>query len=303
MVDPGSTVLVVGGAGLVEALAEHGLRADRVEPRTSRPPSSRGSVPTSAGRCWPKAPTRWPPESRGSRPTSTSPCRRRGGRAPGNGTLVAALATTSGREPIVTGKPERPLFDEAVARTAATRPLVVGDRLDTDIEGAVNAGLDSLLVLTGVTTALDAVLAPPQAPTDLPRPRPAGAARARRDRRAARAELWRVRPLGRRWSRRRGCSWCRLPGPTGDRPRATTRSTRLTAACAAAWAYEGELDGVDGLPRAACPEADADGASAERAQQHQVAERGLDAEPPGSERRGRVQLAGDQRQEVVAGEA
>jgi glycerol-1-phosphatase len=47
-----------------------------------------------------------------------------------------------------------------VARTGARHPLVVGDRLDTDIEGAVRGGADSMLVLTGVTSPRDAVLAP-----------------------------------------------------------------------------------------------------------------------------------------------
>jgi hypothetical protein len=54
---------------------------------------------------------------------------------------------------LVAGKPETPLHAEAVRRTGAQHPLVVGDRLDTDIEGAVRAGADSLLVLTGVTDA------------------------------------------------------------------------------------------------------------------------------------------------------
>lgn len=75
-----------------------------------------------------------------------------GGIAPGNGTLVAAVAAAGGRSPdVVAGKPFRPLFDETVLRTGAQRPLVVGDRLDTDIEGAVTCGADSLLVMTGVT--------------------------------------------------------------------------------------------------------------------------------------------------------
>ena len=66
------------------------------------------------------------------------------------------------------GKPEPPLHAETVARTGAKRPLVVGDRLDTDIEGAVRVGADSMLVLTGVTRPADAVLAPPhQRPTYL----------------------------------------------------------------------------------------------------------------------------------------
>jgi hypothetical protein len=53
--------------------------------------------------------------------------------------------------PEVAGKPERPLLDETVRRVGGQRPLMVGDRLDTDIEGARNAGYDSLLVMTGVT--------------------------------------------------------------------------------------------------------------------------------------------------------
>ena len=49
------------------------------------------------------------------------------------------------------GKPERPLLDETMRRVGGRRPLMVGDRLDTDIDGAVNAGVDSLLVMTGVS--------------------------------------------------------------------------------------------------------------------------------------------------------
>jgi glycerol-1-phosphatase len=80
------------------------------------------------------------------------------------------IATATGQEPLVAGKPEPPLHAESVARTGARHPLVVGDRLDTDIEGAVRVGADSLLVLTGVTRPLDAVLAPPhQRPSYLAR--------------------------------------------------------------------------------------------------------------------------------------
>lgn len=73
------------------------------------------------------------------------------GVAPGHGVLVETLRRFTGVEPVVAGKPQRPLFDETVRRFGAERPLMVGDRLDTDIEGARNAGFDSLLVLTGVT--------------------------------------------------------------------------------------------------------------------------------------------------------
>jgi len=76
--------------------------------------------------------------------------------------------TATGQQPVIAGKPEPPLHAESVARTGAQRPLIVGDRLDTDIEGAVRVGADSLLVLTGVSQPVDAVLAPPhQRPTYL----------------------------------------------------------------------------------------------------------------------------------------
>lgn len=74
------------------------------------------------------------------------------GIAPGNGTLVAAVAAATGRQPLVAGKPEAPLFHAAAKRLAADRPLVVGDRLDTDILGGNNAGFATVAVLTGVDT-------------------------------------------------------------------------------------------------------------------------------------------------------
>lgn len=76
------------------------------------------------------------------------------GIAPGNGTLVAAVATATGRQPDVAGKPFPPLLLRAAEQTRGLLPLVVGDRLDTDIEGAGNAEMASLLVLSGVTGAL-----------------------------------------------------------------------------------------------------------------------------------------------------
>ena len=81
------------------------------------------------------------------------------GLLPGNGSLVAALRTATGAEPQVAGKPAPTLLNDAVSRGDFRKPLVIGDRLDTDIEGANAAGLPSLMVLTGVSTALDAVYA------------------------------------------------------------------------------------------------------------------------------------------------
>jgi glycerol-1-phosphatase len=74
---------------------------------------------------------------------------------PGAGALLAAVVATTGVEPVVAGKPHAPLFETACRRAGTPRPLVIGDRLDTDIAGAARLGLDSLLVLTGVSTAGD----------------------------------------------------------------------------------------------------------------------------------------------------
>jgi glycerol 3-phosphatase-2 len=85
------------------------------------------------------------------------------GPLPGNGSLVAVLRTALDRDPdVVVGKPQPALFTTAAALSHADRPLVVGDRLDTDIEGAVRAGMDSLLVLTGVSGPADLLSAPPE---------------------------------------------------------------------------------------------------------------------------------------------
>jgi ribonucleotide monophosphatase NagD (HAD superfamily) len=82
------------------------------------------------------------------------------GTAPGNGSLLQVIEHATGTVPVVAGKPEPPLHRESVIRTGAKHPLVIGDRLDTDIEAAFNTGTDSLLVLTGVDNPKTATLAP-----------------------------------------------------------------------------------------------------------------------------------------------
>jgi glycerol 3-phosphatase-2 len=163
----GAAVLVVGGTGLRIALRERGLRpvtvaADRpaavvqgYSPDISYSLLAEGALAVQAG-AWFVA----------SNADSTIPTVR--GRQPGNGALSQVIVAATGQQPVIAGKPEPPLHAESVDRTGAQRPLVVGDRLDTDIEGAVRVGADSLLVLTGVSRPLDAVLAPPhQRPTYL----------------------------------------------------------------------------------------------------------------------------------------
>jgi glycerol-1-phosphatase len=158
---PGAPVLVVGGIGLRIALRERGLRpvstaAERPAavvqgygPGIDYPMLAEAGLAVRAG-AWYVA----------ANVDATLPTAR--GIQPGNGSLVQVIVTATGQQPVVAGKPEPPLHSEAVTRTGARRPLVVGDRLDTDIEGAVRVGADSLLVLTGVTRPADVVLAPPR---------------------------------------------------------------------------------------------------------------------------------------------
>lgn len=164
---PGARVLVVGGNGLRIALRERGLRpvsafAERpaavvqgFSPDLSYALLAEGALAVTAGALFVAA-----------NADVTLPTAR--GTEMGNGSLVQAIAAATGQSPVVAGKPEPPLHAEAVDRTGARRPLVIGDRLDTDIEGAVRAGADSLLVLTGVSRPADVLLAPPrQRPTYL----------------------------------------------------------------------------------------------------------------------------------------
>jgi HAD superfamily hydrolase (TIGR01450 family) len=163
----GSPVLVIGGTGLRMALRERGLRpvstaADKPRavvqgfaPDVSYSTLAEGGLAVRAGALFVA-----------SNADLTIPGRH--GIAPGNGSLIQVIATATGVRPLVAGKPEPPLHHESVLRTGAERPLVVGDRLDTDIEGAQRVGADSLLVLTGVTGPAEAILAPPaQRPTYL----------------------------------------------------------------------------------------------------------------------------------------
>ena len=78
---------------------------------------------------------------------------------PGTGALLAAIEAASGREAAIVGKPEPQLFLTALERLGAGRTLVVGDRIDSDIEAAKRAGLDAALVLTGEATADEAAAA------------------------------------------------------------------------------------------------------------------------------------------------
>ncbi|MFE9806677.1 HAD hydrolase-like protein [Streptomyces sp. NPDC005548] len=161
-VPAGSRVLVIGGEGLRVALGERGLE----------PVDSADDEPVAVAQgyggpdlVWSRFAEACFAIARGvpwfaSNTDLTIPSAR--GIAPGNGAAVEVVRIATGAEPQVAGKPLPPMHRETILRTGAKRPLVVGDRLDTDIEGAFNGEVDSLLVLTGVTDGAQLLAAPPQ---------------------------------------------------------------------------------------------------------------------------------------------
>jgi glycerol 3-phosphatase-2 len=156
----GSAVLLVGGEGLRTPLEERGLRCvnsldddpsavvQGFHPDVGWRQLSEAAFAIQTGLPW-----------FASNTDLTIPTPR--GIAPGNGSLVQTIRNATGATPVVAGKPERALFDETIERVGGARPLMVGDRLDTDIDGAINAGADSLAVLTGVSTLQQIVDAAP----------------------------------------------------------------------------------------------------------------------------------------------
>lgn len=161
---PGSTVLVVGGEGLVSEVEKSGFTVTRSSEDSPAAvvqgfapevgwmqlaeaayalalPEEEGGIP------WIATNTDWTiPQARGI--------------APGNGTLVSAVHTAVGRLATVAGKPEVPIFEEAMVRFDAKSALFLGDRLDTDILGANRAGIPSALVLTGIDRPKHVLAAP-----------------------------------------------------------------------------------------------------------------------------------------------
>jgi HAD superfamily hydrolase (TIGR01450 family) len=157
----GATVLAVGGPGVAQALTDRGFAV--VRDRSSTP----AAVMQGFGRdlTWQHLAEAayalaggipWIATNRDlTVPTPDGP-------APGNGSFVRLLAAVVGREPdAVAGKPESTLALESIERVGATAPVMVGDRLDTDIEAGHRAGIPALLVLTGVTDARTLLTAAP----------------------------------------------------------------------------------------------------------------------------------------------
>ncbi|MGZ4510050.1 MAG: HAD hydrolase-like protein [Mycobacterium sp.] len=160
LIPAGSPVLIVGTEALANEVAAVGLRPVR---RSDDDPAAvvqglstticwndlaEAALAIRAGALWVAANI-----------DPTLPTER--GLLPGNGSMVAALRAATGAEPRVAGKPAPQLLTDAVGRGDFDAPLVIGDRLDTDIEGANAVELPSLMVLTGVNNARDAVFAKP----------------------------------------------------------------------------------------------------------------------------------------------
>jgi HAD superfamily hydrolase (TIGR01450 family) len=164
----GARVLVVGGAGIDDELRRHGYLPVRslsddpaavmqgFSPDVSWRDLAEATFAVRRGLPW-----------IATNPDLTFPAS--GGIAPGNGALVRIVAETVGRQPdAVAGKPEPPLLEEAIRRLGAIRPLMIGDRLDTDVAAGSRVSIPTLLVFTGVSTLSETLTAiPPERPTYL----------------------------------------------------------------------------------------------------------------------------------------
>lgn len=154
LIPQGSTVLVVGGEGLLREISDAGftittsaddhpaavVQGFSPEVGWTHLAEASFAIQRSSSVVWVATNTDW-----------SIPVQR--GVAPGNGALVSAVHLAVGRLATFAGKPERAMFDLAARRLSVSQPLMVGDRLDTDIKGARAAGMSSAVVLTGIDQA------------------------------------------------------------------------------------------------------------------------------------------------------
>ncbi|MGY1634345.1 HAD-IIA family hydrolase [Geodermatophilus sp. SYSU D01186] len=163
---PGARVLPVGGPGVAAALLAAGLTVvERAEDEPVAVVQGYGREVGWAQLAEAVVAIRNGAEHVATNTDATIPSPR--GPLPGNGAMVGVVSAVTGRPPLVTGKPDPAMHAECVRRTVARRPLVVGDRLDTDIEGGRRAGAASLLVFSGVTDPAGLLAAPPMQRPDL----------------------------------------------------------------------------------------------------------------------------------------
>jgi 4-nitrophenyl phosphatase len=158
---PGARVHVIGTASLREALATHGLQVcdDRnadvvvagLDPQLTYAKLAEATLLIRAGARFV-----------GCNPDATLPSER--GLLPGNGATLAYLQTTTSVAPLIIGKPERTMFDAALAgmQVTAGEAATLGDRLETDILGGQRAGMRSILVLSGATDTMLLAASPVQ---------------------------------------------------------------------------------------------------------------------------------------------
>lgn len=158
-VPAGSPVLVVGSAALAEQIGNVGLRVvdsaddDPIAVVQGHSPDTGWRQLAEASRAVRSGAQWWATNLDRTFPTER-------GQLPGNGAFVSVVAQTTGATPRVAGKPAQSMMDAGVRALGSARPLMVGDRLETDIAGARDAGITAALVLTGVHSEADALAAP-----------------------------------------------------------------------------------------------------------------------------------------------
>jgi 4-nitrophenyl phosphatase len=153
LAEPGTPVYVIGGRGLHEALAAKGfvLNSDRAKYVVAGQDLDLTFDKLRRATLFIRAGARFI----GSNPDKTFPSEE--GIIPGAGAILAALEAATGTTPVIVGKPEPIMFEQAMKRMGASREetAMLGDRLETDIWGGQRAGLKTILVLSGVSTPND----------------------------------------------------------------------------------------------------------------------------------------------------
>ena len=157
--EEGAKVFMIGGEGLRQALAENGFTVvasaddepvavvQGLDKQVDWSTLSEGAFAIQRGAAY-----------YATNLDATLPEER--GQALGNGALVRAIRHATGKRPVAAGKPEASIYQRGARRVGGERPLAVGDRLETDIMGAVNARVPAMHVLTGVHGAQDVLRAP-----------------------------------------------------------------------------------------------------------------------------------------------
>ena len=157
--DEGASVYVVGGEGLRQALREAGYVL--VDSADEEPAAVVQGFDASV--TWAQLTEAAFALQRGAQYFATNldatlPQER--GFALGNGALVRAVSYATRKRPVAAGKPEPGIYQRAAELLDSENPIAVGDRLETDILGAVAAGIPALHVLTGVHDARAVICAP-----------------------------------------------------------------------------------------------------------------------------------------------